>query len=198
MKPRSLHLLLTLTVFAAMLVTGCDSRSALTTVSDSSGLFHVRVPEDWQSNPSQGVMALYAADKLPETEDQAFENLSVAIYTSDAAGTQPVADELVELVQARAADRAWRDSELGQPTEMTVGKRQAWSMDVSGTDSGGRAFSGRATLIRTNGREVLAFSVAPKAEWADQVDAVDGLFAEWYWHSPEDSESIAESATPSE
>lgn len=196
MNRRTIRLaLLTSFVAIAMLLGGCGASSELTSVSEATGLFHVRVPEQWQSSSQPGLMVFYDAKELPASEDEAFDSLSIGIYTSDIAGTEPVGERLLKLLQARAVDRAWQNERLGKPAKTTVGKREGWATDVSGLDADGRAFAGRAALVRTNGREVLLFAVAPKEEWDDASVKIEDLVAEWYWHVPADRSADATGTT---
>ncbi len=173
-------------IVSAPALSGCSLRSErLATANDPGGLFHVRYPGSWQSFVQPGLVALYAAEELPENEDAAFKTLSVGIYTASKAATEPVPARLRGLLELRAEDRAWRAHSISGPVDVTVGTRPATALDITGTDAKGRSFAGRAVLVRTNGREVLVFAVSPKATWERDAASLDDLLSEWYWHLPE-------------
>jgi len=187
---RSRTIIVSLALVIVLALSGCGLFSEdLATANDTSGLFHVRYPDSWQSFVQPGLIALYAADELPADEAAAFDTLSVGIYTASEAETAPVGTRLGELLELRAKDRSWKDQELGKPVKTVVGKRDASAIDVEGTDGQGRDFAGRAVLVRTNEREVLIFAVSPAAEWDGYSSDVDDLLDEWYWHIREDETS---------
>ncbi len=189
--------IVTAALLALTAIAGCGLFSEkLATVNDPGGLFHVLYPESWQSFAQPGLIALYAADELPQDETAAFDTLSVGIYTASKAATEPVDARLRELLELRAKDRGWQSKSMGEPRPVNVGKRAATAIDVSGVDEKGRDFAGRAVLVRTNGREVLVFAVSPKDAWSSHAPAVDDLFGQWYWHVREDETSPTGDASP--
>ncbi|MDZ4168913.1 MAG: hypothetical protein U1E26_04555 [Coriobacteriia bacterium] len=198
-RTRNLIASVALCVVLVVALSGCTLFSEdLATENDTNGLFHLRYPESWQSFVQPGLIALYAADELPDGEDAAFDTLSVGVYTATEAATVPVDDRLTSLLELRAEDREWKDQAFTAPREVTVGKRPAWAVDVTGTDAKDREFAGRAVLVRTNGSEVLLFAVSPAADWEGHSDDVDALLDEWYWHRQErETSATAEpTATP--
>lgn len=174
---------------------GCGGSGDLQTVNDPDGLFHVRVAADSRYLARSGLIAVYAAENLPQTEEAAFETLSMGIYTAPSASQDPVDERLVTLLEQRAEARGWTEQSIGEPAETTIGGRTAYAVEVSGTDEKSRRFAGRAALVRTSGREVLVFAVSPEADWQQHAGEVDGLFEEWYWHLPADAEA-SDDATP--
>lgn len=174
-------------LLAITVLAGCGLFSEkLATVNDPGGLFHVLYPESWQSFVQPGLIALYAADELPQDENAAFDTLSVSIYTASKAATEPVDARLRDLLELRAKNRGWKSKSMSEPSPVDVGKRAATAIDVSGVDEKGRDFAGRAVLIRTNEREVLIFAVSPKDAWDSHAPAVGDLFEQWYWHVREE------------
>lgn len=168
---------------ALTLLTGCFGGQDLQSVSDAGGLFHVRVPDDWQANAQPQVLILYGDDKLPGSEQEAFEQLSIGMFVASQASSDPVGPKLTALMDARAKGRGWKSKQVSKPAEISIGGRPGFALDVSGTDAQGREFAGRAALVRTGGSEVLVFAVAPQDTWDKRADEVETLFTEWYWHT---------------
>lgn len=181
---RTLTILLTATV--ALSATACTSTETPKTVNDPSGLFHFRTPPAWQSLSRPGLIALYAADEPPATDEATFDTLSVGIYTASSDAPDAVGPRLVSLIETRAESRSWSDHTVGAPEEISIGGRPAFAVDVAGSDEKGREFAGRGALVRTNGKEVLLFAVSPSADWPDHAASVEKLFTEWYWHVRQD------------
>ncbi len=175
---------------------GCSGPSSMQEIADNSGWFHVRVPAKWQATAND-VSILIVADKtLPTGQEDAFDNLSMQIYVSDKAGPATVAKSLPALVRARADSREWSNVKLSSPAKVKIGKRDAWAVDVSATDSKKRDFSGRIALVRTNDRDALVVALAPRDVWEKSGDdATANLYAEWYWHEPASDQSTG-TATP--
>jgi len=176
---------LVLVVFAAAL-SACgpaETSTELETVNDASGLFHVKVPNDWSSLAEEGLVVLYASDTLPEEER--IDDLSVAIFSTDETTDTPVPETLTFVVDRRAADRSWKDYSRSEPRATSIGGREGSFVEVTGTDANGQDFRARYHYIRTSGRDVLVIAVAPSAMWDVVVPEVDTLIAdEWYWHTP--------------
>ena len=177
-------------VWIALILSACDAK--LQEVSDDVSWFHVRVPASWQTQVEPNSLLIYTADKLPESEDEAFRNLSVVVLRSDVESSTPVAEQLTEMVDARARAREWSGVEVSEPETATVGGRDGQSVTVTATDAKGRPFAGRISLVRTNGREALIVALSPQERWDEDEAAVDELYSEWYWHQPVKNEPDTE------
>lgn len=165
-----------------LLAAGCTSADEMTTVNDPSGLFHVRTPASWQSLARPGLIAFYAAEEPPATDEATFDTLSVGVFTASKAATDPLGPRLEGLIDSRAKNRGWDEYSLDAVEEMEIGGRPGVGARVSGTDEKQRSFSGQAALVRTSGKEVLIFAVSPAADWDTHAPSVSALFTEWYWH----------------
>lgn len=176
-------------ILVSMLLVGCTGQTPTQTVNDAEGQFHVIVPESWQSRAEPGLMVLYGADKLPTSEQDAFETLTIGIYTASGTDTTTAGDRLTSLIEQRKTARGWRKSEIGRPAKTEVGGRPATAIAVSGTDEQGRDFEGRAVLVRTSGMQALVFAVSPRDQWAQDAGPLDEVLTNWYWHSAAGGES---------
>ena len=173
-------------------VLGCSGTSSMQEIADNSGWFHVRVPAKWQATANEDTILIVAEKTLPTGEDDAFDSLSMQIYVSEKAGPATVAKSLPALVRARAASKEWSNVKLSAPAKIDIGKRDAWAVDVSATDSKKRDFSGRIALVRTNDRDALIVALAPRDVWEKSGDkAIANLYTEWYWHEPASSQSTS-------
>lgn len=181
---------------ALALLTGCFGQQELQSVSDAGGLFHVRVPAGWQANAQPQVLILYGDDKLPGSEQEAFEQLSIGTFVASQASSDAVGPKLTALIEARAKGRGWKGKRVSKPVEVSIGGRPGFALDVSGTDAQGRQFAGRAALVRTGGSEVLIFAVAPEDTWDKRADEVEALFTEWYWHTGGTTAETSTTAKP--
>lgn len=177
--------LLCLLAVALVGIVGCGGTSSMQEIADNSGWFHVRVPAKWQATSNEDSILIVANKTLPTGKEDAFDGLSMQILVSDKAGPATVARSLPALVRARAASREWTNVKLSAPAKVKIGKRDAWSVDVSATDSKKRDFSGRIALVRTNARDALVVALAPRDVWEKSgEDATANLYTEWYWHEP--------------
>ncbi len=171
---------------------------AVTTVSlpDSTGAFHFYVPARWQRSVSPGVIAVYAADRMPEDEQSAQEALKTApsliVFTTEVESTTPVPDELLSLVRDRAKARGWRRQDVGGPEPATIGKRAASKVLVRGTDADGTDFAGAFYLVRTSRREVFVAALAVPEKWEPFRPQLDRILREWYWQLPDDAPASGE------
>ncbi|MDO8880997.1 MAG: hypothetical protein Q7W44_09425 [Coriobacteriia bacterium] len=163
-------------------------------VTDSSSLFHFKIPATWQYMIEPSVVSVYAADTLPETGQPA-EALAIVTHVSSATTDTPVAEALVAYAGYLSQTRGWTDVEIGEPADVLVGGRTASAIDIAGADGNGRAFRARYVWVRTNSREVLVTAIAPPGAWGEYSDDLDTLLDEWYWHRAEGT-SADTTATP--
>jgi hypothetical protein len=202
MRPRpGLPPLLSRLALAAALIVisavlpACDGAAAdKRDVTDSSSLFHFKIPATWQYMIEPSAISVYAADTLPEAGQPA-EALAIVTHVSSATTDTPVAEALVAYAGYLSQTRGWTDVEIGVPADARVGGRMASAIDIAGTDGNSRAFRARYVWVRTNGREVLITAIAPPDVWGEYSDDLDTLLDEWYWHRAEDA-SADETATP--
>jgi hypothetical protein len=153
-------------------------------VADSTSLFHFKIPAEWQYRVESSLITVYAAEELPaEGEDP--QALTIVTYVSSSTTDTPVPEALTDYVAFYGDQRSWTDVEVTEPTEIVVGDRAAWRVDISGTDGSGRPFRAAYVWIRTNDREVLVTGVTPQDTWDAYEADFEGVLAEWYWHRPE-------------
>lgn len=171
---------------ALLAAAGCTSKdTALKDIADPNGLFHFKVPSEWQSTVVQGLTLVYASPELPKT-DTLPDTLTLAVYPSYDATDIPLPEQLKGVVERRSKNRNWRSYQASEPTSVTVGEREGVSLDVSGVDANGAAFDARFYLVRTGDQQVGFFAVAPKgglAKYHGDLAAIIGQ--RWYWHRPE-------------
>lgn len=181
MKRRLLVVLSLAAALAGIALTGCGT--GYQTINDPNGQFHFEAPDSWQAQTRDGLVALYAAKELPATEDEAFDAMSVSIFSSSSETTTSAAEELVRLVEARAADRAWKNKRIGKPAKTNVGSREGAAVDVTGVDTQGREFAGRAVLVQGLNGKVLIYGVSPQSKWKKYHKPFGELLDRWYWHT---------------
>ncbi|MBN2841433.1 MAG: hypothetical protein JXP37_10810 [Coriobacteriia bacterium] len=153
-------------------------------VADSTSLFHFKIPAEWQYRIESSLITVYAAEELP-AEGEAPEALTIVTYVSNTTTETPVPEALADYVAFYGDQRSWTDVEVTEPTEIVVGDRTAWRVDISGTDGSSRPFRAAYVWIRTNDREVLVTGVTPQDTWDAYEDDFEDVLAEWYWHRPE-------------
>lgn len=161
-----------------------DPAPTLKEVGEHSGLFHVKVPQEWQTTTARGVTALYASSELP-SDPEAVTELSMLIFTADVASQTPVPVELSALVGQRAVERGWQEHKVSAPETSAVGEREASRVHVTLTSASGQDYEGDFYLARTSGREVLIVATAPLGSWTEEAPLVEDVLREWYWHVPE-------------
>jgi hypothetical protein len=172
---------------------GC-SEPELKDVPDTSGWFHVKVPENWQTTTDSNIVALYDAEKVPETDAEARKVLSVFLLASAEQTETAAAEAIAALVDARAKNAGWQDLEASDPQKTEVGGREGMQVTVSAKDANGQPFEGSLTLVQTNGKEILVVAAAAPDVWSEQKSAVDDLFDHWFWHQRVE-QGVEESAT---
>ena len=187
-----LLVLMMLFVAAALVISlaGCGltaSEPSLSTVTDPGGVFHFKAPEDWQKTVETGLIAVYAADELPESGS--LESLSLLVLYGTTEDTQtPVEDKVLDIVELRAGSRGWGDYTVGEPEPVDVGSKTGTRVEVSGSDADGNAFEGAYHLVRTGTTEVLIIAVTPEGQWSEDQASVDSIFEQWFWLRPEATE----------
>lgn len=176
----------TLALSAAILcvaAAGCsflDHTPDLQTVSDAGGLFHVKIPSDWSSQVTTGLIAVYGAKEPPASGK--LDDLSIGIFVTRDTTETPVPDALEYVVALRAKERSWKNAQISEPTNVTIGKRDGSVVSVSGTDAQGVEFVAEYYFIRTSGQEVLVIAAAPKDRWPDVEEDVRLLITDrWFW-----------------
>ena len=184
-SPASRRLLTTVlaTALATVAITGCSASGGGTsqkTVADPNGLFHFKIPAEWQSNTEQGLITVYGAEELPESGEIAALSLIVLSGATEDTGT-PIDTKIVEIVDLRAESRGWTDYSVGDPGEVMVGNRTGTRVEVQGSDAEGVAFEGAYHLVRTAGSDVLIVAVSPEGQWASDGEQLDEVFEQWYW-----------------
>jgi hypothetical protein len=178
-------------VLAAMLASlliagtsGCallGGSSSPTTVTDPGGFFHFKIPGDWQHNVADDLIAVYAADELPEAGN-GIDSLSILVFSASTDDTStPVADKVANVVDLRAEARGWQEYDVQDAEEITVGGRPGTRVQVTGVDSEGVPFEGAYHLVRTAGREVLIVAVSPAGSWESDRKQLDEVFEQWFW-----------------
>lgn len=179
--------MLLISVTLVISLAGCGlaaSEPTLSTVTDPGGVFHFKAPEDWQKTVETGLIAVYAAEELPESGS--LESLSMLVLYGTTEDTQtPVADKVVEIVELRAESRGWSDYSVGEPQPVSVGSKTGTRVAVSGADADGNAFEGAYHLVRTGTTEVLIIAVTPEGQWSEDQASVDSIFEQWFWLRPE-------------
>jgi hypothetical protein len=168
---------------AIVAITGCSNSGSSTsqkTVSDPNGLFHFKIPADWQSNTEQGLITVYGAEDLPESGEIDALSLIVLSGSTEDTGT-PVGAKIVEIVDQRAASRGWTDYSVSDPGEVMVGDRPGARVEVAGVDAEGVAFEGAYHIVRTAGSDVLIVAVSPDGGWSRDREQLDDVFEQWYW-----------------
>jgi hypothetical protein len=186
--PRAAKAVLISTALLAMTIAlaGCSlfADEPDQTVADPEGLFHFKVPGTWQADSETGVIAVYASEDVPEQDSlDAMSILVLSDSTVDTATT--TAERLQLLVDGRAESRTWESYETQEPVEISVGDRTGTRLEVSGVDSAGRAFEGAYHLVRTSGSDVLVVAISPADSWAEDREALDSIFEQWFWLKPE-------------
>lgn len=181
-----------LLIAAPLGAAGCAKEPALRSWGEPTGLFHFKVPEDWQVNVQPSFMTVYAGSEFPSEE--IFDALSVLVFVVVPTEGEP-ADALTTLIENRATEREWQEYEAGEVQDTVMGNRVAYKRHVTGVDARGNAFAADYVLARTNGREVLVVAVAPADSWETDREAVATLLEqEWYWHIPDPAVTIGGSA----
>lgn len=176
-----------------VVMSACGSEPEKRDVADSSGLFHFKVPEEWQVLNEVGRITVYASDALP-AEDESIDELSLLVLTSDSVVAAPVDEALPAFLADWAAGRGWSEVSTGTPRAVTVGERAATRVDVEAVGGNGQPFRGAYVWTRTSGYEVLVMAVTPPAEWDSYQDEISAVLEEWYWLRAEGS--TEPSATP--
>lgn len=196
-RARTLRIaLLVLALVALLGVAACkDTDANLRDVADKSGLFHFKVPSDWQYLVGDGMISVYADEELP-AEDEIADSLSIVVYVSRTATETPVADTLLAYVDFWGEGRGWGSASVTDPEQTVVGGRDGMRVDIEGTDGSGRAFRATYVWVRTAGQEVLITAFAPPENWDDHTAALDDVLSEWYWHRADDADSDESTATP--
>ena len=185
------------TISLALLIValvGCGTAEEKRDVADSSGLFHFKVPAEWQFQVTSGTTSVYAAEALPEGGAEA-DALAIVAMVSDTTTETPVPEALVEYVAYWGETRGWTNVEAGEPVDATVGGRAASRVDITATDGNGRAFRAAYIWVRTNNREVLITAVTPPENWDTYAADLDAVLTDWFWHRPEGT-SAEETTTP--
>jgi hypothetical protein len=185
LSPSSRRLLsiLLAVVFATVAITGCSASgggASQKTVADPNGLFHFKIPADWQSSTEQGLITVYGAEELPESGEIDALSLIVLSGSTEDTGT-PVDTKIVEIVDLRADSRGWTDYSVGDPEEVMVGNRPGTRVEVAGADGEGVAFESGYHLVRTAGSDVLIVAVSPEGQWSRDREQLDEVFTQWYW-----------------
>jgi hypothetical protein len=170
-------------VIATAAFTGCSASvggESQKTVADPNGLFHFKVPAEWQSNTEQGLITVYAAEELPDSGE--LDALSLVVLSGSVEDTTtPVEAKVVEIVGLRAASRGWSEYSTGEPEDVMVGNRPGIRVEVRGSDAEGVEFEGAYHLVRTAGSEVLVVAVSPGGQWDSDRERIDDVFEQWYW-----------------
>ena len=171
-------------IVLAVGASACGAAQEPRDVADSTSLFHFKIPAEWQYRVEPSLITVYAAEALPaEGEDP--DALTIVTYVSSSTTDTPVPDALTDYVTFYGDQRSWTDVEVTEPTEIVVGGRAAWRVDITGTDGNNRLFRAAYVWVRTNDREVLVTGVTPQDTWDAYEADFDGVLAEWYWHRPE-------------
>ncbi len=179
-----LVLLLSVAVLSACSFT--EKEPETQTVSEYNGLFHFKVPAEWQTISDSTLVAVYAAEELPKKDE--LETLSVIVVAAPETTETPVPVLLEETVERRATDRGWSDVETSEPEPVTVGGREGYAVEIAATDANGIPFRARFYLVRTSEHDVLIAAIAPEDTFDDFSDDLDALTEEWYWHQPPSKE----------
>ena len=188
--------LLALAVLAAgcSLLPGGDAED-FTTITENSGLFHIKIPSGWSGQSEDGLVAVASTEDMPADVDT-IDRFWLLVYPSAQASETPLAEELPFLVEARAEARAWQDAEFGQVETTTIGSRDAVMLEASGSNVDGVAFDGRYYLVRTQGHDIIVTAIAPAGTLDDYVDELDAILTErWFWHgedTPSDEPTTTE------
>ena len=173
------------------LLTGCflsEDSEQTETVNDVGGLFHIKHSEAWSSMAQKGLVVIYGDEKLPESEK--LDSLSIAVLISGEVVEEPAPETLKFIAEERSSNRGWTDATIGEVEEATIGDRDAYRLEVAGTDGLGVEFRGYYYLVRTSGHEVMVIAVAPARIWDGiEADVVTLTENEWYWHLPHSDES---------
>lgn len=200
-RHRSSLALAILMMAVAALSAGCSilGASAQTrSVSDAQNMFHFKVPAQWQTSVEGNMLTVYGGKKLPAPGETASE-LSVLVLTSQEASTAPTSKVVDYLLTSRAAARGWKNVERSKPQTVTVGGRDAYSVDVTATKQDGKTFETRYLFVRTGGKETFLVAVAPDGKHiADYTDRLEQITSQWYWHFADkpQQESTASAEVP--
>jgi hypothetical protein len=192
-RPLAAIVALLAAALALTALTACGSERTRD-VADSTGLFHFKVPDDWQYMIDVTMTTVYAAEELPE-EGEDLDALSIVALVSTTATTTPVPDSLTGFVSASRDGRGWTDATLGEPEEVTIGGRPAYRIDIEAADANGRAFRAAYYWVRTSGSDVLVMAVTPADRWSDYEDDLADVLTNWFWHRPADA-AVEETVTP--
>lgn len=182
---------------SALALAGCSllpQTGKTRSVSDPANIFHVKVPEKWQTSTDAGYLSIYADKELP-TEGAEPDALSVLVFTSSEPSTAPVAKVVDYLIKARGESRGWKKTTTGESGKVKLGGREAYSVDVNAQDSEGKEFESRYLFARTGGVEVFVVAVAPRGTAINAYDdELEDLASQWYWHSPDKAAEATTSA----
>lgn len=184
----------------ATALAGCSllGSNKLQTLTETAGMFHLQAPAEWAARSEQGLIVATDSETLP-SDVEAIDTFWLLVYPSMDTTDLPVAEYLPVLVEARAAERAWQESDYGAVVETEIGGRPAVMMMASGKDSAGTEFEGRYYLVRTSGRDVIVAAIAPAGQLTDYAEELDTILGEqWYWHQPADSSEEPTSTDVSE
>ncbi|PKQ29278.1 MAG: hypothetical protein CVT60_06205 [Actinobacteria bacterium HGW-Actinobacteria-10] len=175
-------------IICLSLTAGCGQEQKRQTINESSSLFHIKIPADWSSQAQQGLIAIYAAEEAPTSEE--LDNLSMGIFTTRDTTDSPVPEALSYVVEKRSQDRGWTAADISEPKITQIGGREGAMLEVAGTDAQGVEFRANYYFVRTSGAEVLVIAASPAGQWDDHRQDVETIVAdEWYWHLPADTES---------
>lgn len=185
-KRLPLFVMSALALAAIVALSGCSllgGASRTQSVTDKANTFHFKIPAKWQTMPAEGFISVYADDKLPGKDEPA-KALSILVFASQEASTAAETDVLDYLLEARAEQRGWTDVKRGKTVKTTLGKRPAWTTDVSARGADGVEFDSRYIFARTEGREVFVVAVAPQGKDISAYDdEIDSIQKNWFWHS---------------
>jgi len=195
-RPRFLTLLAIAVLSTALLMSASCAKPAPADrdVADSSGLFHFRIPSDWQALVEGNTVSVYAAESLPEEGARA-DALSMIVYVSSTTTATPVPEGLLAYIDYWSESRGWTDKEVSLPTATTVGDREATRVDITGVDANGNRFQAAYIWVRTAGREVLITAFTPPERWAEYSDDLDLVLEQWFWLQ-DDNTAPEEPASP--
>lgn len=174
-------LLSAMALAVALTLTACAPEVPKQTVTDPQGRFAVSVPESWQTRPEQDVTVLFAADKLPTSEEEALDTLTIGIYSASGEDTATPEARLTALLERRAEDQSWQKTDFSEPQSVDIAGKQGTAIEFSTFSAGGRAFSGRAVLIRDGDKQYLVFASAPGESWETDAQQLDDVLASWDW-----------------
>lgn len=194
LKRYSLPALLVALLVVLVAATGCGQEKMIS-LPDTTGAYHIVVPESWQHQLANGYIGLYVSKQLPTTVAQAADFPSITILTTTTASTTPVPVELTRLIEMRAAGRGWKSKTVSTPTSAMIGNRPAYMSTVSGTDANGTKFQGKFFVGRTSGREVFIAAISTPDKWPAFSKQVDQLLKDWYWQLPDTSNQLPGTGT---